>query len=119
MDTISIAAYGAIPVNEHWEKSLIQMGVEAIIETLKNTSLKPDALYVGNMLGQSLNQQDNLAALIAEAAGLDVDSLDVNSGENSGLMALQLASMALQSGNYKNILVLGVEKTSDRVQSQN
>ncbi len=117
MNTISIAAYGAIPVNEHWEKSLIQMSVECISETLKNTTLVPEALYVGNMLGQSLNQQDNLAALIAESAGLDVDSLDVNSGENSGLMALQLATMAIQSGSYKNILVLGVEKTSDRVQS--
>lgn len=117
MNKISIAAYGAISVNEHWEKSLIQMGVDAILETIKKTDLKPEALYVGNMLGQSLNNQDSLAALIAESAGLDVDSLDVNSGENSGLMALQLASMAIKAGNYKNILVLGVEKTSDRVQS--
>ena len=70
------------------------------------------------MLGQSLNHQDSLATLIAEASGLEVDSLDVNSGENSGLMALQLATMAIRAGNYKNVLVLGVEKTSDRVQSQ-
>ncbi len=118
MKNISIAAYGAIPVNEHWDKSLIQLGVEAILDTIQKTSLEPEALYVGNMLGQSLNHQDSLATLIAEASGLEVDSLDVNSGENSGLMALQLATMAIRAGNYKNVLVLGVEKTSDRVQSQ-
>ena len=35
MKNISIAAYGAIPVNEHWDKSLIQLGVEAILETIQ------------------------------------------------------------------------------------
>ena len=118
MKNISIRAFGAIPVGEHWEKSLVQLSVEAIQNTLQNVSVQPEALYVGNMLGQTLNQQDNLAAIVAESAGLDVDSLDVNSGENSGLMALKLASMAVASGEYKNVLVLGVEKTSDRVQPQ-
>jgi acetyl-CoA C-acetyltransferase len=72
------------------------------------------ALYVANALGAALGQQSNLAPAIAGAAGLHgCETLTIDAGGAAGGLAIRQAMLAVASGMYDAVAVVGVEKVSD------
>ena len=71
MKNILIAGIGMTPVGEFWEKSLSNLAARAMLDAIKDSGgLKPEALYVGNLLASTASQQANLGALLLETTGL-------------------------------------------------
>lgn len=116
MRDVSIIGVGQTKVGEHWEKSLVQLGVEAIRSALADAgSPKVGALYVANMLAARLSAQQHLGALLADHAGLKgTEALCVEAACCSGMAAFRTALAAVSSGMTDVAVVVGVEKMSDR-----
>jgi acetyl-CoA C-acetyltransferase len=117
MTEVVIAGIGQTPVGEHWEISLRELATAAIQEALKDSNgLKPQALFVGNMLAPNLSNQAHLGALIAEYAGLTgIEAITLEAAGASGGAALRQAYLAIASGMVDVALVLGVEKFTDKI----
>lgn len=123
MTDIIIAGIGQTPIGEHWDESLRSLAVQAIQAAIKDSGgLKPQALYVGNMLAASLSRQAHLGALLADYAGLRFDDAQhtagieaetVEAGGASGGAALRQGYLAVASGLVDVALVVGVEKFTD------
>jgi len=117
---IMILGVGMTPVGEHWDRSLRDLALEAILEARRCApTLEPEALYVANMLAGSLSGQAHLAALIADFAALQgVEAVTVEGAGASGGLAFRQALLALASGQIDIALVVGVEKCSERVTAE-
>ena len=71
MREVSIIGIGQTDVGEHWERSLRDLAVDAMIGAIKDSHAeRVDALYVGNMLSGELTAQQHLGALLADWGGL-------------------------------------------------
>ncbi len=117
MREVYIAGVGLTPVGEHWDTSLRVLALEAIHTAQQDApGLRPEALFVGNMLAPELSRQAHLGALIADFAGLrGIEAATVEAAGASGGAALRQAVLALASGQVECALVVGVEKMTDRV----
>jgi acetyl-CoA C-acetyltransferase len=120
MTDVVVAGIGQIPVGEHYDVSLRQMGVRALLAALKDSgNLKPQALYIGNMLSSVISHQANLGALFTDYANLDgIESYTAEASGASGAAALRLAYLAILSGYVDTAAVLGVEKWTDQASSE-
>src|SRR3990172_5477411 len=120
MTDIVIAGIGQTPVGEHWGISLRNLALDAIQDALKDASgLKPQALFVGNMLAPNLSNQAHLGALIADYAGLTgIEAITVEAAGASGGAALRQGYLAIASGMVDAALVVGVEKFTDKIGSE-
>lgn len=114
---VYITGIGLTKVHEHWNKSIKSLAFEAIDQCLREVNYqKPDIVIVSNALGSVLQNQNSISNLIAENASLiGIPNLRVEVGELSGAAAINVAYSFIKSGLYKNVLVVGVEKTSDRL----
>jgi acetyl-CoA C-acetyltransferase len=120
MQDVVIAGIGQTEVAEHWDVSLRELAYHAMDAAMKDAAgLRPNALYVGNMLAGSLSHQVHLGALLADFAGLrNIEAVQIEAAGASGAMALRLGALAVASGSVDSVMVLGVEKLSDQVASQ-
>ena len=107
------------PVDEHWELSLRQLGVDAMRRALAEAGgVLPQAVYVGNMLAPALSGQTHLGALLADFAALrGAEAATFEAAGASGGAAFRQACLAIWSGVVESALVVGVEKMTDRVGS--
>ena len=89
-----------------------QLGAGAVRAAIQNSHLDgPTALYVGNMLSGLLSEQQQLAALIAQASGLGgIEAATVEAACGSGGAAARMGVMAVQSGAHDVVVVSGMEK---------
>lgn len=115
MRNVSIIGVGQTRVKEHWNKSLRDLAVEAILAAMSDAHTeRVDALYVGNMLSGVLGGQEQLAALVADAAGMrGIEALKVEAANGAGAGALHMAYLAVASGLYDSVAVVGVEKMTE------
>jgi acetyl-CoA C-acetyltransferase len=115
MNDIIIAGIGQTPVGEHWDISLRSLALQAIQAAIQDSGgLKPQALYVGNMLAANLSRQAHLGALLADYTGLSgIEAETVEAGGASGGAALRQGYLAIASGMVDVALVVGVEKFTD------
>jgi len=120
MSKVVIAGIGQTPVNEHWDISLRELGLGAMQAAMQDAGgLRPNALYVGNMLSGALSRQAHLGAMLADFAGLTgVEAAAIEAAGASAAMALRVGYLAVASGQVDTVLVLGVEKLSDQVPAQ-
>lgn len=120
MTDVVIAGIGQIPVGEHYELSLRQMGVRALNAAIKDSGgMKPQALYIGNMLASMVSHQANLGALFTDYAGLGhIESYTAEASGASGAAALRLGYLSILSGYTDTIAILGVEKWTDMAHSE-
>jgi acetyl-CoA C-acetyltransferase len=117
MTDVVIAGIGQTEVGEHWEISLRDLALDAVQAAHKDSGgLKPQALFVGNMLAPNLSNQAHLGALIADYAGLTgIEAITLEAAGASGGAALRQAYLAIASGMVDVALVVGVEKFTDKV----
>jgi len=117
MTDVVIAGIGQTEVGEHWEIGLRDLAYNALHDALKDSGgLKPQALFVGNMLAPNLSNQAHLGALITDYAGLTgIEAVTVEAAGASGGAALRQAYLAIASGMVDVALVVGVEKFTDKI----
>ena len=117
MTEVVIAGAGQTPVGEHWDVSLRELAFQAIeAAQIDSGGLRPQALFVGNMLAPQVSMQAHLGALVADFAGLaGIEAMSLEAAGASGGAAIRSAMMAVASGLVDVALVVGVEKFSDKV----
>lgn len=115
MRKVAVLGIGQTPVSEHWDKSLRELAGEAIFAALNDSGRRSaQALYVGNMLSGSLNQQEHLGVMIADWVGFTpAEALKVEAACGSGAAALRAGVIAVASGEIDSAMVVGVEKMTD------
>lgn len=115
MSKVFVAGIGFTKIAEHWDKSLEELMAEAAVKALENAGLSSiNAIYVGNMLGETLQEQAHLGALLAESTGLvGVPAFRIEAAEASGAAALYQGILEVASGRSDAVLVIGGEKLSD------
>jgi len=116
-EEIIIAGIGQTDVGEHWDIGLRELAFTAIEAALNDAGgLKPQAMYVGNMLAPNLSRQAHLGALLTDFAGLTgIEAVTVEAAGASGGAALRQGYLAVASGMVDVALVVGVEKFTDKV----
>lgn len=116
MRQVAIAGIGQTSVSEHWEKSIRDLAVDAILAALMDAGHhNAEALFVGNMMSGIIDHQNNLGALIADWAGLRAaEAIKVEAACGSGAAALRAGLIAVASGEIDSALVVGVEKMTDQ-----
>jgi acetyl-CoA C-acetyltransferase len=117
MTDIVIAGIGQTEVGERWDISLRELAFDAIQAAVKDAGgLRPQALFVGNMLATNLSNQAHLGALVADYAGLTgIEAVTIEAAGASGGAALRQGYIAVKSGMVDVALVVGVEKFTDKL----
>ena len=117
MTEVVIAGIGQTEVGEHWDIGLRELAFAAVQDAVKDAGgLKPQSLFVGNMLAPSLSNQAHLGVLLADYAGLlGIEAVTVEAAGASGGAALRQGYLAVASGMVDVALVVGVEKFTDQV----
>ncbi len=120
MREVVIAGIGQTPVGELWDISLRSLAYQAMKAARADAGgLKPQALYVGNFLASVTSHQANLGTLLADNAGLEgIETFTCEAASASGGAAFQMGYMAVASGYVDVALVLGVEKYTDALGSE-
>src|SRR5512142_3024217 len=119
MTDVVIAGIGQTEVGEHWDVSLRDLALEAMHGAIQDSGgLRPQALFVGNMLAPNLSNQAHLGVLLADYAGLlGIEAATIEAAGASGGAALRQGYMAVASGMVDAALIVGVEKFTDKLGS--
>jgi acetyl-CoA C-acetyltransferase len=125
MTDVVIVGLGQTSVGEHWDVGLRDLAYHAIDAAIKDAGgLRPQSLFVGNMLAPNLSKQAHLGALLADFAGLrfdydqhsaGIEAVTIEAAGASGGAALRQGYLAVKSGLVDTALVVGVEKFTDQV----
>lgn len=119
MREVAVVGIGQTKFGELWDRSFREIGIEAGLQALvdaKLSSANLGALYLGNMASGSLIDQEHIAPLIADYAGLarrHLPAVRVEGGGASGALALHQGYLAVASGLYDYVVVGGAEKLTD------
>lgn len=116
MRQVAILGIGQIKIDEHWDKSIRDLGGEAGLAALQDAGLeRVDALFTGNMLSPIVDGQNQLGVLLSDWIGLwGCEAVKVEAACGSGAAALRAGLMAVASGEIQSALVIGVEKMTDK-----
>ncbi|MFN3491468.1 MAG: thiolase domain-containing protein, partial [Anaerolineales bacterium] len=116
MRKAAILGIGQTKIDEHWDKSLKEIGGEAAFLAMQDAGIdKVDALYIGNMLSSTISTQNQLGTFFSDWIGLwKQESVKVEAACGSGAAAFRSALMAVASGAVESAMVLGVEKMTDK-----
>ncbi|MEM4575903.1 MAG: beta-ketoacyl synthase N-terminal-like domain-containing protein [Candidatus Nezhaarchaeales archaeon] len=117
MKEVAVISVGYTKVSEHWEKSLKGLFVEVALKALENVGLSVgslDGVYVANVFAGYLQEQTNIANVMADSLGLyDKFTISIDAGGASGALAIHEAFKDIAHGIRDLVLVCGVEKMSD------
>ena len=115
MKNVYIVGSSATAVAEHWERTGTSLAREALGSAIGPLAAdRIGALYVANALGAAIGGQAQLGAAIASASGMrGAEAYTIEAGGASGGVALRQAYLAIASGAYDLVAVVGVEKTTD------
>ncbi|MBM4426857.1 MAG: thiolase domain-containing protein [Chloroflexi bacterium] len=116
MRKVAILGIGQTKIDEHWNKSLRELGGEAAFLAMQDAGMETvDALYVGNMLSSMVSGQNQLGTFFSDWIGLwKQEAVKIEAACGSGAAALRSALMAVASGDIDSALVVGVEKMTDK-----
>jgi len=112
MRHVGIVGIGQTPVGTWVDRTLSDLAVASLRSAMQDAGADSvQALYIGNMLSGQLQRQENLGALIADAAGLrGMPSVKIEAGCAAGGAALHMGVLAVAAGVYDTVAVIGVEK---------
>jgi acetyl-CoA C-acetyltransferase len=111
---VSVVGIGQIPVLRLNPDPLKDMAAQAARLAMADAGVeRVDALFAGNMLADELQNQKQIAALIADECGLvGIEALHVRAATATGAAALRMAYFAVASGEARLAMAVGVEKMS-------
>ena len=119
MRDVAIIGVSQTKFGELWDTSFRDMITEAGLKAIQNSGIKGadlDAMYVGNMSAGLFVEQEHIASLIADQAGLNpLPCTRVEAACASGGLALRSGIMAVASGYHDIVISAGVEKMTDVV----
>jgi acetyl-CoA C-acetyltransferase len=114
MRKVAILGAGMIPFGRRDEDTLVDMLSAASLRALDDAGLGDqavDAVYVGNMAAGLFNHQSSVASALVDRLSLLPAAADtVENGPASGGSALKNGILAVASGHYDLVLVVGGEK---------
>jgi acetyl-CoA C-acetyltransferase len=114
MRPVVIAGAGMIPFERRDDDSLVDMMAMAGLRALDDAGLgdRPvDSVYVGNMASGLFNHQVSVASALVDRLSLMPAAADrVENGPASGGSAIKNGFLAVASGYYDVVLVVGGEK---------
>ncbi|MEM0445114.1 MAG: beta-ketoacyl synthase N-terminal-like domain-containing protein [Nitrososphaerota archaeon] len=114
MRKVFIAGVSVSKVEEHWSQSVDALVTKVVADLTDVRLRKIDGIFVASALAETLQNQGNLGAIVAEDLGLSgVPALRVEAGDASGAAALYTGYQSILSGISDIVLVVGVEKMSD------
>ena len=116
MRQVAILGIGQTVIDEQWEKSIRDIAADAVVAALHDAGREAaEGVFVGNMMSGTLNSQNNLGPLVADWSGQrGGDAVKVEAACASGAAAFRSGLMAVASGELETVLVVGVEKMTDR-----
>ncbi|MCD6170880.1 MAG: thiolase domain-containing protein [Thermoplasmata archaeon] len=121
MRDVAVIGIGMTKFGELWERSFRELVAEAGIEAIIDAGIEGkdiDAMYIGGMSSGGFVQQEHVAPLAIEVAGLEdfhIPSTRVEGACASGGMAVHQGYIAVASGIHDIVLVGGAEKMTDVV----
>jgi acetyl-CoA C-acetyltransferase len=114
MRDVAIIGVGLIPFGRRDEDSLMEMLAYASLKALDDAGLgdkNVDAVYVGNMGGGIIQHQTAIASSLVDRLNLLPAAAEtVENGPASGGSAVKNGLLAVASGYYDYVLVVGGEK---------
>ncbi|MGH9091676.1 MAG: thiolase family protein [Acidimicrobiales bacterium] len=109
MTPVEVAGVGLHPFGRFPGTSITEMGVAAVRDAMAQAGLGPrgfEAAFCGTAYGGVASGHKVLGAL----ASTGMPIVDVEAGCASGTAALMLAAGAIRAGQYRTVLVFGIEK---------
>lgn len=116
---VGIIGVGITKFGEIWDRSLRDLGLEAGVKAINDANIASediDALYVGIMSPGMFLNQEHVAPLIADWAGIagsHIPATRVEAADASGGLAIREAWMGIKAGLYDVVMVGGAEKMTD------
>lgn len=122
MRDVAIIGIGLTKFGELWDTSFRQLIVEAGVRATEDAGIdgkQIDGMYVGNMSAGQFIQQEHIASLIVDHAGLvPIPCTRVEAACASGGLALRQAVIAIASGIHSIVVAAGIEKMTDLLTGQ-
>ncbi len=117
MRDVAIIGVSQTKFGELWDVSFRDMVTEAGLGAIEDAGIEGadlEAMYVGNMSSGLFIQQEHIASLIVDHAGLTpIPAARVEAACASGCLALRNGIMAVASGYHDIVIAAGVEKMTD------
>ncbi|MCX6694984.1 MAG: thiolase domain-containing protein [Candidatus Altiarchaeota archaeon] len=114
---VGIIGVGMTKFGEFWEKNYRDLITEAGVKAMTDAGIEGkdvDELYVGSMTPGMFINQEHVAALVADYAGLTgIPATRVEAACASGGLALRQAYLNIKSGISDIVVAGGVEKMTD------
>ncbi len=119
MRDVAIIGVSQTKFGELWDESFRDLITTAGMNAIEDANIEGgdlEAMYVGNMSAGLFVQQEHIASLIADHAGLTpIPCARVEAACASGGLALRNGIMAVASGYHDIVISAGVEKMTDVV----
>ena len=119
MREVAVIGVGQTEFGELWDRSFRDLGIEAELKAIQDANVRSediDAVYIGNMSAGKFIDQEHVAALVADYAGLadmHLPTVRIEGGGACGAIALLQARLAIMSGLHDIVIVGGAEKMTD------
>ncbi len=116
MGKVFVAGVGMTKVGRIFNKGYKELAMEAVDKALNDAGIavsEVDYLVVSSAFSDSLLNQVDISSILAQEMGIDVPAISVNTGESSGVAALEAALNAVRAGKSNTALIIGVEKLSE------
>ncbi|HEX8931758.1 MAG TPA: thiolase domain-containing protein [Patescibacteria group bacterium] len=118
---INVLGVATTEFGELWKRSPRDLAREAMEKALRDadkSAKQIDAIFVGNMLADILGNQANIGSFFGEELGINVPAFHLEGACASGGLALNAGINSILAGQYKTVMVLGVEKMTDCQQDE-
>jgi benzoylsuccinyl-CoA thiolase BbsB subunit len=109
MRNVAVIGTGLIPFGKYPDKTLADLGWPAVKASIKDAGIEPakvEAAYCGTALGGMMAGQ----RILGRIGMTGIPIINVENACSSSSSALRQAVMAIRSGEYDVVLVIGVEK---------
>ena len=115
MRETAILEVGQIPAADHWDKSLLEIAGEPVLQIFEKTGLHTaDSVFFGNMLSGAVNNQLHLGSYLGDWLGArHTEGIHVETACSSGASAFRSALFAVASGDVDTAIAVGAEKMTD------
>lgn len=112
MTNVYVHGIGMTQFGNLIDRTMKNLLLDACVQALEDAgNPQVDAVFIGNFMGGSINNQEILSAIIANELGLGyVSTAKVEGACASGGIALRQGILGITSQEYNTVLVAGVEK---------